>query len=289
MNKSANGVHGSASAKETATIEVFNGQSIRYQTSGSGPALVLMHTIRTQLEYFRYLVPALAERYTVYAIDLPAHGYNPIDVSASFDEPYLRRAVVDFIERLGLEDVTLVGESIGGTLALTVAATIPARIKRVVTSNTYDYETRFGDGIRRGNGIANLIIGAVQLPGIGPFLAANENKIVLGKVMGGGFSNPRRFPDEMLNEFDKSARRPGYAKAARKVLAGWRSWAAARNLYSKVIAPVTLVYGDKDWSRDVERKRTASLHLADMITLRDTGHFAAIENPDGLLQAILQG
>ena len=54
---------------------------LRYQMSGNGPPLVLLHTIRTQLEYFRALAPLLSEKYTVYAVDLAGHGHSPIDRS----------------------------------------------------------------------------------------------------------------------------------------------------------------------------------------------------------------
>jgi pimeloyl-ACP methyl ester carboxylesterase len=247
-----------------------------------------MHTIRTQLEYFRGLVPELARSYTVYAIDLPGHGRSPIDPNAKLDEPYMRRAVVGFIEKLNLTDVTLVGESIGGALALTVAASIPQRIKRVYAMNPYDYETRYGDGIRRGNWFSNFIIGSLQIPVLGAFNASLENKVVLKKIMGGGYHDPDKLPDDLLTEFDQVAHLPGYKRAARKVLAGWRSWSKARDLYRGISAPVTLIYGDSDWSTTAERERTHSLiPQANLVTLKDTGHFSAVENPRKPAEVIL--
>ena len=269
-------------------LRISNGLALRYEKTGEGPPLVLMHTIRTQLEYFRSLAPVLARSYTVYAIDLPGRGHSPIDPLARFDEPYLRQGVIGFIEKLNLTDVTLVGESIGGALALAVAAAIPQRVRRVVAVNPYDYETRYGDGIRRGNWFANLIIGSLQIPLLGAFNAWLENKIVLGKIMGGGYHDPRKLPPDLLTEFDRVAHRPGYKRAARKVLAGWRSWSKARDKYHGISAPVTLIYGDSDWSHPNERERTRAL-LANvhMVTLKDTGHFSAVENPYELARIIL--
>ena len=169
------------SSKPGATLlRISDALSLRYEKTGEGPPLVLMHTIRTQLEYFRSLAPALARSYTVYAIDLPGHGHSPIDPLAPLDEPYFRQGVMAFIEKLDLVDVTLVGESIGGALALTVAAAVPQRVRRVFAINPYDYETRFGDGIRRGNAFANFIIGSLQIPILGAINASLENKWVLG-------------------------------------------------------------------------------------------------------------
>jgi pimeloyl-ACP methyl ester carboxylesterase len=269
-------------------VQISPDLTMRYQKTGRGPALILLHTIRTQLEYFRSLAPILAASYTVYALDLPGHGHAPIDRDAIYDEPYFRRAVVGFMEKLGLSDVVIVGESIGGTLALTVAAEAPGRVARVYAINPYDYETRYGDGIRRGNWFANAIIGSLQIPFLGAFNASLENKLVLGKIMGGGYHDPHNLPDDLLTEFDRVAHRPGYKGAARKVLAGWRSWSAAREHYGRISVPVTLVYGDSDWSRPVERERTCSLiPHGRLFTLRNTGHFSAVESPSDLARVIL--
>jgi len=270
-------------------LKISETLSIRFQKIGSGPPLLLIHTIRTQLEYFRSLAPLLAGSHTVYVIDLPGHGHSPIDPSASFDEPYFRRAVIGFLEELNLSDVTLVGESIGGALALTVAAALPRRVKRVYAINPYDYETRYGDGIRRGNWLANVIIGSLQIPLLGAVNASLENKLILGKIMGGGYYDPHRLPADLLAEFDRVAHRPGYKRVARKVLAGWRSWSKARDCYRHISAPVTLIYGDSDWSRPNERERTRSLvPAAQMVTLRNSGHFSAVESPSELARVILE-
>ena len=270
-------------------LKISDKLSVRFQKSGSGPALLLLHTIRTQLEYFRSLAPLLATSHTVYAVDLPGHGHSPIDPSANFDEPYFRQAVIRFIEELNLANITIVGESIGGALALTVAASLPQRVKRVYAINPYDYEARYGDGIRRGNWLANFIIGSLQIPLLGAVNASLENKMILGKIMGGGYHDTSKLPADLLAEFDEVAHRPGYKRIARKVLAGWRSWSNARDYYGQISAPVTLIYGDSDWSRPNERERTRSLiPAAQMVTLKDTGHFSAVENPSGLARVIME-
>ena len=53
---------------------------------------------------------------------------------------------------------------------------------------------------------------------------------------------------------------------------------------------MTLVYGDKDWSRASERERTkAALKNARIFTLPNTGHFSSVENPRGVAEVILSG
>src|SRR5205085_669818 len=169
-----------------------------------------------------------------------------------------------------------------------VAATLADRVIRVFAINPYDYETRYGDGIRRGNWLANIIMGSLQIPVFGAINASLENKMILRRIMGGGYHDPRKLPPDLLDAFDEAAHRPGYKAAARKLLAGWRSWGAARGRYKDVSAPVTLIYGDSDWSRPGERERTRSLLPGSrMITLNNTGHFASLENPTELGRIIL--
>jgi len=47
---------------------------LRYITGGTGAPLVLLHTVRTQAEHFRHLIPLVEDRYTVYALDLPSRN-----------------------------------------------------------------------------------------------------------------------------------------------------------------------------------------------------------------------
>jgi pimeloyl-ACP methyl ester carboxylesterase len=82
---------------------------LRYLTGGSGAPLVMLHTVRTQAEHFRHLVPLVQQRYTVYALDLPGMGYSQIVPGALYDEPAMREAVKRLLTQLDLRDVTLLG------------------------------------------------------------------------------------------------------------------------------------------------------------------------------------
>ena len=201
----------------------------------------------------------------------------------------MRQAIVTFIEKLGLSNVTLVGESIGAVLALTVASLIPERIVKVVASNTYDYEKRYADGLRRGNLFSNIVIANYAVPIHGAIFAAFENWLFLGLAMKGGLKNKHWMPSALLSEFNRTGYRKGFRYVERNVFANWRSWDKARALYAGVKAPVSLVYGDHDWSTTSERQRTArELGNINIITLKNTGHFAFVDNPKKLLEVVLK-
>ena len=254
-----------------------DGSRLRYLTAGSGPALVLMHTIRTQLDYFHRVIPRLWDSFTVYALDLPGMGWSDIVPGTHYEEPDLRAAVVEFVTGLDLHDVTLAGESLGSALSLQASVDLKDRVRRVVAFNSYDYPS----GLERGNLFARFIISNIRMPGLGPVFAAMENRPIMKGIMRGGVVDNRTLPDDFLVELRKSGRRKGYAKVARAVYRSLKGFVEARDRYRDVAVPVTLVYSDQDWSRPAEREHVAGL-LAEVerITLSDTGHFSALERPN---------
>src|SRR5438552_6651449 len=169
---------------------------LRYLTSGTGAPLVMVHTVRTQAEHFRHLIPLVRERYTVHALDLPGMGYSQIVPGASYDEPAMRAAVERLLTQLDLRDVTLLGESMGAVLALTTAADAPDRIHRVVAVNAYDY----AGGIARSSLLARVIVTGVIAPGVGPILARLEPKPVMRAVLTGGLVDPTALREDYLDE-----------------------------------------------------------------------------------------
>ncbi|MFF1444617.1 alpha/beta fold hydrolase [Streptomyces sp. NPDC058295] len=253
--------------------------TLRYLKSGTGAPLVLLHTVRTQAEHYRLLIPLISDRYTVYALDLPGMGYSEIVPGASYDEPAMRAGVERLLTQLDLHDVTLVGESMGAVLALTTAAELPERVRRVVAVNTYD----FRDGIARSSLLARVVVGGVLTPGVGPVLAGVEPRGALRKILQGGLGDTTALREDYLDELLQVGRRPGYPTVARAVYQSLPSLIAARSRYPEVKAPVHLVYGEKDWSRLSDREANKKLlPAADFTQIRKAGHFIALERPDVL-------
>lgn len=250
---------------------------LRYLTGGTGAPLVLLHTVRTQAEHFRHLTPLVKDRYTVHALDLPGMGYSQIVPGASYDEPAMRAAVKSLITQLDLRDVTLLGESMGATLALTTAADLPDRVRRVVAINAYDY----ADGIARSSLLARFIVTGVLAPGIGATIAAIEPEPIMRAVLRGGLGDQTALRDDYVEELLKVGRRPGYPVVARAVYGNLPSLIAARSRYREVRAPVHLIYGEKDWSRPSDRQANRDLlPAADFTQVPNAGHFIALERPD---------
>jgi pimeloyl-ACP methyl ester carboxylesterase len=261
-----------------------DGSRLRYYTTGTGPPLVLMHTVRSQLDYFQRVIPLLWDHYTTYAVDLPGMGWSDIVPGATYEEPDLRAAVVEFTTGLDLHDVTLAGESLGAALALSASTDLKDRVIRVTAFNPYDYPS----GLERGNLLARIIITSVRLPGLGPVAATQEPRPIMRAVMRGGYVDKTKLPEDFLDELLRSGRRAGYPQVARAVYRSLKGFNRARARYPEVSAPVTLVYSQNDWSRPVERDHVAD-SLADVqrITLAHVGHFSALERPDYMARILL--
>jgi pimeloyl-ACP methyl ester carboxylesterase len=270
---------------EIGYVMLSGGARVRFLRVGSGPPLVLMHTVRTQLDHFQLVIPRISDAFTVYAVDFPGMGWSDIVPGAGYEEPALRAAIVTVVEELGLSNLTLAGESIGATLALTASVDLGDRVRRIVAFNTYD----FAGGVKRASFVARLVAGSIEAPVVGPIVARLETRQILRGVLRGGLQDPRRLPDHYLDELRRVGRRPGYATVARAILRNLDSLIVAREQYARINVPVTLVYGDHDWSRSSDRQANfESVPGADHIVLRDTGHFASLEAPDQVARILLE-
>jgi pimeloyl-ACP methyl ester carboxylesterase len=269
---------------ESRWFDRADGTRLRYVVTGDGPSVVLLHTVRTQLDYFQRVIPLLAEHRRVYAVDFPGMGWSDIQPGASYAHDDLQNAIVEFVRRLDLVDVTLVGESMGAAIALTASIALGDRVRRVVASNTYDYP----QGLERANALARVIISSVRAPLIGPTFAALENKAIVKGIMRGGYADPARLPESFLDELVRVGKRPGYPRVAREIYRNLPTLIAARQQYPAITAPVTLLYSSADWSRDGDRASTAAaIPHASVLTIPDAGHFAAMEKPADFAAAVL--
>jgi pimeloyl-ACP methyl ester carboxylesterase len=265
-----------------ATVE---GAEIRYLRVGHGKPIVLLHTLRTQLDYFGPLLQHLdVEGVDLIAIDLPGHGEAsapPVDYTAD----YFTDTIGAFLDFCEVQDAVLVGESIGASIALALAARENPRIAHVVAINPYDYG-RWG-GIRRSSALANVLFTAMLWPVLGPVVARTETKGILRRVLEGGLHDPAALPAELVEELSRCGTLPGHARAFRSLCLHWQSWIDGRARYSAIDLPVTLVYGDDDWSRPAERDANAhAIPDVRTTTLAKSGHFSSLEKPHEIAELI---
>ena len=263
-----------------------NSQQLRYIRAGQGPTLVLLHTLRTQLDLFEKIVPDLARDFTVYALDYPGHGYSDIP-NANYDADFFVRSVEGFLDALDLRAVTLCGVSIGGSIALLLGARRNTRVIRVLAVNPYDYAK--GRGMARSSPLGWMIVASARIPVIGETVMRLRNFIIMKAILRGGVADASSIPPALMKEMYDVGNRRGHYHAFLTLLRNAASWEAATAAYRDIRLPTMLIWGDKDWSHMSEREHDRSLIPGvKMVTLNNAGHFLPLDRPSELRELIIR-
>jgi pimeloyl-ACP methyl ester carboxylesterase len=262
----------------------IEGNRIRYIKTGSGPNLVLLHTLRTQLDIFEKLVPLVAKSFTVYALDYPGHGFSDIPQTDYRPELFVE-TVEGFLDRLDLSDVTFAGISIGGVIPLIIAAKKNKRVKKVIAINPYDYGR--GTGLARANAVAGLIFTLAKVPVLGEMVMRLRNVALENRILEGGVADPDTLTPGFYAITYASGLRPGHYHAFLNLIRHAHHWDEARARYGKIEVPVLVVYGEQDWSRAEERQRTVkSIPGARIEVVPGGGHFLSLDQPKRLAELV---
>jgi pimeloyl-ACP methyl ester carboxylesterase/putative sterol carrier protein len=99
--------------------------------AGTGAPVVAIHGLGATKASFLATVAALAPRFRVIAIDLPGHGDSSKPVGAPYDARWFGDAVVQLLDALELERAHVVGNSLGGRVALEIGLRAPDRVDRL--------------------------------------------------------------------------------------------------------------------------------------------------------------
>jgi len=100
--------------------------------AGAGPPVVLIHGLGATKASFLPTVAALAGGFRTIALDLPGFGDSVKPLRGAYDAPFFARAVVALLDALGLERAHLVGNSMGGRVAIELGLTRPERVGRLI-------------------------------------------------------------------------------------------------------------------------------------------------------------
>jgi len=263
-----------------------NGREITYWETGRGKkTMLLLHTLRTQIEYTERIVPLLADEYRIIAPDLPGFGRSSKELDQPYNAVLFVQTISELIKKLDLKDITLVGESIGGTIALCLAAEMPNRIAKVFAFNPHD---------TMGSLIGGPVGSVVSF--IGKYTEEPFKKDIppLFKfILKAGFANKKNLPNEFVEKLmtipTKDKKFAFVMKSLMKEAASWSE--IADNEYPKIqnSIPTQIIYGDKDWSPKYALKlnqKRVPKHVR-FQTLKNTGHFSFLDNPSASAKIIL--
>ncbi|WP_076540957.1 alpha/beta fold hydrolase [Shewanella sp. UCD-KL21] len=106
---------------------------MHYVSSGTGPAVVLIHGLFGNLDNLKNLANALEVNHQVIRVDLPNHGLS--EHWQYLDYPRLAQACVDLLDSLNLTEAHFVGHSMGGKVAMALALLHPEKVTSLVVAD----------------------------------------------------------------------------------------------------------------------------------------------------------
>ncbi len=253
---------------------------LSYETSGSGAPLLLIHGMGSASTAWKSIRPALQEKFQVTAIDLPGHGKSDFDLHQAMDPYSLALLMTKQMDDLGIEKAHIAGNSLGGWIALEMAAAFPDRVLSVTglapaglwlvptTQRTLlgassrimaQYSYKFADQIVKQEWARKIGFAEVS-----PRWRDFPNEVMVDAVVAYGGSDGY-FPawDGMLTRrFDKSI--------------------------SEAI-PVTILFGDSDNTLPAQtsQERTLAPAHARWITLSQSGHAPMWDSPHDCVAEII--
>jgi len=261
-----------------------NGRNVRYVRAGSGegPAVVLVHGFASSLYTWKDVLPALAPGHDVIALDLPGFGGSDAPADLSFTE-YVP-VVMGLLDQLGVDKAVLVGNSMGGAVAIAAAADHPERVRGLVLIDASAY--RMGDPSQRPWPIrvaGNPAISAVldQLP---------IRRLLVRAALRQVFHDDELVTPDRLDEYAVPVQRPGVPAAVRSLLAS-RSIEPdfVERRLPQVKAPTLILWGREDaWLPVADADRLATAWpRSRKVVLDSCGHMPQEERPADVIAALL--
>jgi len=113
----------------------FRGYSVHYEDEGTGPVVLLLNGVYMNCRSWEPLVPEFAQDHRLVRVDFLDQGGSQ-KMTRDYSIDLQAELVIALIEHLGIDDVSLVGTSYGGVVAIKVAVALPDRVRRLVIGNT---------------------------------------------------------------------------------------------------------------------------------------------------------
>lgn len=254
---------------------IVDRRRVRYVDYGDGPPALMVHGMAGSWETWLANIPALAERHRVIAVDLPGFGSSdPLERDDSFDG-YVD-TLLAVLDELAVPSVAVIGHSLGGLVALSVAERAPHRVRCLVLVSGGGAEL---SAVRLGaiRAVFACLAAFLSIPGAHRLLTSRP---VLHAVTWVAIHDRRDLPLELLRRMMPRRVGPGFMAA---VTHGAHQ--LKRMDLRRVTAPVLLVWGRHDRilplaaGQDLDRE----LRQSRLVVVEGAGHCAMFEEPDEFL------
>jgi pimeloyl-ACP methyl ester carboxylesterase len=248
------------------------GARIRFVEAGSGPPLVLVHDYLASRVAWDDVLPRLADRFRVIVPDLPGFGESekPPPSRYRYDFVAFSESLIDLLAALGLGRVSLCGHAMGGSVALTMAASHAHVVEKLVLVNPLVYPPR-PDPLSRIAGV----------PVLGPLVFKQLYGRSLFRLRFAGSAAARR--EHLFELFDVPAAREA-AYATMCAMLDTRPLTAS---VPRVTAPTLVAWGRANRSSPVDQGRRLARELrAARFEVFDCGPSPAEEVPAAFATAV---
>jgi pimeloyl-ACP methyl ester carboxylesterase len=260
-------------------FETLDGLRVRYVRAGSGSPLVLLHGFASSIFSWKDVIGPLARAHDVVALDLP--GFGASDQPADLSYEHFPRAVLGLLDRLGVQRATLVGSSMGGAVAVLLAARAPARVERLVLIDAAGFNLAPADRpavVRLVSSRAAPLL--ERLP-----LRRAATRLALRQV----FHDDALVTEERVEEYLAPLARPGTLASLRSLtLSRAASAPEFEALARSVRAPTLILWGREDvWIPVAHADRfAAAIPGARKVVLENCGHLPQEERPADVVRLI---
>jgi non-heme chloroperoxidase len=256
-----------------ATTRLSTGLRVHYAEQGDreGEAIVFLHAYVDSWFSYGRVLPLLSPSYHAFAPDQRGHGDSDKPVCCYTANDYA--ADIDaFMEAVGIEEATLVGDSSGGLIAQRVALDYPARVSRLVLIGSPT--TLVNNEIVRELGEETF--SELEDP-VSPEFA---REFVLGT-----FDQP--VPEEFLEKaVSQSLKVP--ARVWRDYWEGVALAVDDTSRLGEIVAPTLILWGEQDalLPREEQERRAAVIPDATLVVYPDTGHLAHWVRPEWVVREL---
>jgi len=278
MNGATTGVPSGAAL----TTRQVNGVSYRIRDVGRGPALVLLHGFTGSLHTWDPFVPEWAQAWRVIAVDLLGHGGT--DAPDDPERYRMERCVADLVallDTLGVRRAHVLGYSMGGRVALHLAAAAPERVAALALESASPGIADAGERAARVKADEELA-DAIERDGVAAFVRRWERLPL--------FAGQRRLPESTraaLREQRLSNRALGLANSLRGMGAGAQP--PLHHRLPELAMPSLLMAGEEDEKYvRIVRDMAAVMPKARAVIVPGAGHTVHLERPESFRALVLE-
>lgn len=129
------GYHRAEARRVQVSSRIFGDVGVHVRVVGQGPPLLLVHGLMTSSYSFRYVLEPLGRYFRVFAPDLPGAGRSDKPTRADFSARSFGTFLAELQQALGIRGSAVMGNSLGGYIAMHLALQDPAAVSRLVVNH----------------------------------------------------------------------------------------------------------------------------------------------------------